>query len=109
MAKTSDALEILRKRYIGDDEALQAALEAERVNARVAREIYDARKDAGLTQAQLAKLVGSTQSVISRLEDANYDGHSVKMLKRIASALGRTLDISMPKSPTKEGDQARSA
>jgi transcriptional regulator with XRE-family HTH domain len=55
--------------------------------------IYDARTAAGLTQAQLAKLIGTDQSVISRLEDADYDGHSMSMLRRIATALGKKLEI----------------
>jgi predicted transcriptional regulator len=57
------------------------------VNAQVSMIIYDVREQAGLTQRQLADLVGTTQSVIARLEDADYDGHSLSMLARIASAL----------------------
>jgi hypothetical protein len=34
-------------------------------------------------------------SVIARLEDADYDGHSLSMLARIASALGQKLEIKM--------------
>ena len=45
------------------------------------------RKKAGLSQRQLAELVGTTASVICLLEDADYQGHSLSMLRRIASAL----------------------
>ena len=38
--------------------------------------VREIREDAGLTQAELAKKVGTTQSVIARLEDAEYSGHS---------------------------------
>ncbi|MFM5979750.1 MAG: helix-turn-helix transcriptional regulator, partial [Sphaerospermopsis kisseleviana] len=55
--------------------------------------IYDARKQAGLTQKQLADLVGTTQSVIARLEDADYEGHSLSMLARIAAALNQKVEI----------------
>ena len=58
--------------------------------------IYDARHKAGLTQKQLAELVGTKQQVIARLEDADYEGHSLSMLQRIAAALGRRLEVSMP-------------
>jgi DNA-binding XRE family transcriptional regulator len=51
------------------------------------------RTKAGLTQAQLAKLVGTTASVICRLGDADYEGHSVAMLRRIAAALNRRVEI----------------
>jgi transcriptional regulator with XRE-family HTH domain len=47
---------------------------------------------AGLTQAQLAKVVGTTASAIWRLEDADYEGHSIAMLRRIAEALNRRVE-----------------
>ena len=62
-------------------------------NADVARSIYALRAEAGLTQKELADLVGTTASVICRLEDARYEGHSVAMLRRVASALNRGLEI----------------
>src|SRR5207253_2429530 len=70
-----------------------AALEEARANAEVAREIFALRRKAGLTQRQLATLVGTTSSVISRLEDADYEGHSMAMLRRIAAALNKRVQI----------------
>ena len=93
--KTSNAAKILRDRYVKDDPQRKASVEAERVNAQVARMIYDLRGDAGLTQKELAELVGTTQSVISRLEDADYEGHSLSMLHRIAEALQQKLSVTM--------------
>jgi len=93
--KKKSAYEFLVERYVGDDPERLADLEQERLNAEVAREVYDARKRAGLSQKQLAERVGTTQSVISRLEDADYGGHSVKMLSRIARALGQRLKIAI--------------
>ena len=90
--KTSDAYEILERRAEGDPE-LQRMMAIAYVNAEVAQLVYDARVAHKLTQAQLAKLVGTTQSVIARLEDADYDGHSLKMLSRIAEALGQTIEV----------------
>jgi predicted transcriptional regulator len=46
-----------------------------------------------LTQTELARLVGTTQSVIARLEDADYQGHSLSMLSRVARALNKRVDI----------------
>lgn len=88
----SDALEIL-DRMIGDDPELRALIEEERVNADVAMEIYQLRTSRGLTQNELADRVGITQSVIARLEDADYEGHSLRMLRRIAEALGARLSV----------------
>ncbi len=59
----------------------------------MARKIYQIRSQAGLSQRQLAELVGTTASVISRLEDADYEGHSLPMLRRIAAALDRRVEI----------------
>jgi len=93
--KTSDAVQILRNRYVKDDLERKASVEAERVNAQVARMIYDLRNEAGLTQKELAELVETTQSVISRLEDADYEGHSLSMLNRIAEALKQKMTVVM--------------
>ena len=63
------------------------------INAEVAQLIYEARTQAGLTQKQLADLLGTKQPVIARLEDADYEGHSLSMLQKIASALNKQVKI----------------
>ena len=93
--KTAKAYDILHRRYIGEDAERRVSLDVERVNAEVARTIYELRKKAGLTQKELAQMVGTTQSVISRLEDADYEGHSLSMLHRVAMALNRRLSVQM--------------
>lgn len=80
-------------RIRGDDPKLRHAVATAELHLIVAEEIYAARTAAGLSQAQLAKLVGTTQSAIARLEDADYGGHSLTMLERIAAALGRRVEI----------------
>ena len=94
MARTSDTLKILEKMNQGDSE-LQEMIREASLNAEVAQLIYDARTQAGLTQKQLADLVGTKQSVIARLEDADYEGHSLSMLQRIAGALNRRVAIQL--------------
>ena len=86
MKTTSDAVQIMHA-MIGDDPEMQAMIEEEREKRRVARLIYEARTAAGLTQAELAARVGTRQSAIARLEDADYEGHTLTMLERIAQAL----------------------
>jgi transcriptional regulator with XRE-family HTH domain len=81
---TTDAVEILHRRYY---------LERARADDHVARKIAALRTEAGLSQRQLAKLIGTTASVICRLEDADYEGHSLAMLNRIATALNRRVEI----------------
>ncbi len=61
--------------------------------------IREMREAAGFTQAELAAKVGSTQSVIARLEDAEYTGQSLQMLERIATACGVALRLHAEKKP----------
>jgi len=90
--KSTDAIKIIDK-MIGRDATLRRMVDRALLNARVAQMIYDARTAAGLTQKQLARLVGTQQSSIARLEDADYVGHSLSMLERIATALNHRLDL----------------
>jgi ribosome-binding protein aMBF1 (putative translation factor) len=90
---TTDAVEILDRRYFAGKSDMMTLLEEERANAQVAKKIYDLRIAAGLSQRQLAKLIGTTASVICRLEDSDYEGHSLAMLKRIAAALDKRVEI----------------
>jgi len=90
--RTSDALEMM-DRLTGDSPEMADLLEQERANLDIARKIYELRSKAKLSQAALAKKVGTTQSVISRLEDADYEGHSLALLRRIASALAKRVEI----------------
>ena len=89
---TTDALEML-KHMTGDDTRMQTLVEEEREKLRVARMIYDARTAAGLIQAELAARVGTRQSAISRLEDADYEGDTLTMLARVAHALDRRVEV----------------
>jgi ribosome-binding protein aMBF1 (putative translation factor) len=90
--KTKDATEIL-DRLTGDDSELREMIAQERLNSQVARLIYEARTSGGLTQKQLADLIGTQQSTVARLEDADYEEHSLSMLRRIAEALNQRLEV----------------
>lgn len=92
---TTNAVEILRRRYVGEEPERRASMEEERLHARVARQIYELRVEAGLTQSELAEKVGTTQSATSRLESADYEGHSLSMLGRIADALNARLNVAL--------------
>ena len=90
---TTDAIAVIHRRYYEGKPARLVALERARLNDDVARKITALRTEAALSQRQLAKLVGTTASVICRLEDADYEGHSLKMLHRIAAALNQRVEI----------------
>ena len=90
--KKANAVDILRRRHFATKEA-KAELEEARAGADIARRIYQLRTEAGLTQGELAKLVGTSRPVISRLENDDYEGHSLSMLRRIADALDKRVEI----------------
>jgi DNA-binding XRE family transcriptional regulator len=90
--RTSNALALMDE-LAGNSQEMAKLIEQERSNLDMARKIYEIRTKAKLSQAELARKVGTTQSVISRLEDADYDGHSLDMLRRIASALEKRVEI----------------
>ncbi len=89
----SNALQYAYDRYVGEDSERIESFEDEVLNARIASQIYDLRTKAELSQRQLAERVGTTASVICRLEDADYDGHSLSMLRRIAEAMDKKIEI----------------
>ena len=90
--RTNDALALMDK-LTGDSPEMADLIEQERANLDIARKIYELRTKANFSQAELARKVGTTQSVISRLEDADYEGHSLAILRRIAAALEKRVEI----------------
>jgi transcriptional regulator with XRE-family HTH domain len=56
--------------------------------------MVEARHDAGLTQQEVAERMGTTQSVVARLENAHHMP-SLELVTRYATALGRRLDIQL--------------
>lgn len=103
MAKNSNALKIIDK-MTGTDPELEIMVAEASINALVAQLIYEARTSSSLTQKQLAELVGTKQPVIARLEDADYEGHSLSMLQKIAHALNRRVVIDL--TPMEEQQSA---
>jgi len=53
----------------------------------VAMQIAALRKQAGLSQKDLARILKTSQQQVSRLESPCYEGHSLSMLRRVADAL----------------------
>lgn len=57
-------------------------------------QIISARKEQNMTQAELAKRVGTQKSNISRLESGNYNP-SLDFLVKVAESLGKTLSVQL--------------
>ena len=91
---TSDAVEILYKRLIEGRPEMETLLAEAETEMDIAEQIHRLRTGAGLTQRELAEKVGTTGSAICRLESADYGGHSLSMLRRIAAALDQRVKVS---------------
>ena len=102
---TRDGVEILRRRFQAGDPQRALNVETAQLNFDVAQALYDLRTEAGLTQQQLAERVGTSHSNISRLEDADYEWHSMAMLRRVAQALGKRIVIGFVPLGAQEGEE----
>jgi transcriptional regulator with XRE-family HTH domain len=70
----------------------------------VALQIAALRTRAGFSQKELARLLGTSQQQVSRLESPSYEGHSLSMLRRVADALhSRVRIVFEPKERTQRG------
>jgi transcriptional regulator with XRE-family HTH domain len=75
----------------------------------VAFQIAALRNEAGMSQAELAKEVRTTQQQISRLESPSYEGHSLSMLRRVAEVLGAKVYVQIQRSePSRKAAVAES-
>jgi ribosome-binding protein aMBF1 (putative translation factor) len=102
----SDKHEQIVERRARKSPAYRKAFEPTLQQIDLALLVREMREDAGFTQTELAKKVGTTQSVIARLEDAEYAGHSLTMLERIAAACGVGLRLRATKKPNFEREVA---
>lgn len=91
--ESADAVEIAKRRLGLDTPEAETELARIREEMEVAQQVYELRTHAGLSQRELARRIGTTASVISRLENADYDGHSLSMLRRIAAAVGYRVEV----------------
>ena len=72
----------------------------------VALHLTELREKAGLSQKELAQRAGTTQQQISRLESPGYEGHSLRMLRRVANALQAEVVVTF-KTMTPQRKRAR--
>ncbi len=65
----------------------------ERQALKLAMQIAELRERKGLSQQELAKLMGTSQQAISRIESGEYEGFTLKTLEKIAEATGMRVKI----------------
>lgn len=93
MKRRKDDLDRYIEKALKEDPTLAEGLEKADQAWDIAFQIHDLRKKAGLTQAQLAKLVGTRQSNIARIESADYIGYTFKTLEKVTKALHARLQV----------------
>ena len=84
------------KKEVLKDPALKAEYDRLQPEFAVIRAIIEARRKKGVTQEEIAKRVGTKQSVISRLESGRANP-SVAFLKKLARSLNTNLEIRFTK------------
>ena len=93
MSKTSVSFETVKNELMQDEE-FRSEYEKLKPRYEIISQIIDARKAHNITQAELAKRVGTQKSNISRLESGNYNP-SLDFLIKVARSLGKELTIRM--------------
>ncbi len=83
------------------DPKFRKGFEEETQRLAIGEQLSRLRQEAGLTQAQVAKRIGTTASAISRYENAEYDRYELRTLQKIVHACGGRLDITMEPSPNR--------
>lgn len=97
MARTVPFRRTLTEELRDPEFAREYAAELQRLQ--IAEQIARARQAAGLTQAGLARRMGTSQPAVARLEHGEYGGYTVAILARAAHALGRRLRIELIPAP----------
>ena len=75
------------------DPEFKAHYQEEKQALKLAMKIAELREKKGLSQQQLAKLMGTSQQAISRIESGEYEGFTLKTLEKIAEATGMRVKI----------------
>lgn len=93
MSKAGVSYEELKAEMLKDEE-FKAEYEKLKPRYEAIEQIIRARKEQNITQAELAKKVGTQKSNISRLESGNYNP-SLDFLIKVAESLGKSLSVQL--------------
>ena len=108
----TDAVTLIHRRFVEGKPELETYLVEELERILIGNQIYDLRTKAKMTQAVLAKKVGAKAADIDRLENADYEGHSLPMLRKIAAVFETRIElhfvpIAKEKNKTKQRPNSR--
>lgn len=93
MKKIKDDLSKTLEKILKEDPSFQEKLDKAEQAWDIAFQLHDLREKMGLTQTELAKLVGTKQSNIARIESADYTGYTLRTLEKVTRALKARLEI----------------
>lgn len=91
MSRAGSSFEQVSEELVNDEE-FRVEYEKLRPRYEAVKQIIAARKEQNITQAELAKRVGTQKSNISRFESGNYNP-SLDFLSKVAESLGKNLRI----------------
>jgi ribosome-binding protein aMBF1 (putative translation factor) len=97
MKRTTNALEILDN-LIGRDSKIRQLVTESYLNAEVGQLIYETRTKAGLTPKQLADLIDIEESILTDLEEGDYEGNALVILQKVATVFDKKLKIDLVSS-----------
>ena len=86
------------------DKKFKKGFMAEYVKVSIGEQLAALRQSANMTQAAVAKKVGTTASAISRYENSEYDRYELQTLRKIVEACGGRIHIIV--APAKDDDAA---
>lgn len=94
-----------RDNFLADPKR-RALYEEEAAKSELWLQLVVARRQAGLTQKQMAERIGVTQSQVARIEKAGYDSYTLNTLRRYVAALGEgyTLEVKIGTPEKQEED-----
>lgn len=93
MRRPKDDLDRTTEELLKQDPSFQEELDKADRAWDIAFQIRELREKAYLTQKQLAEMVGTKQSNIARIEDADYTRYTLTTLEKVTKALKAKLEI----------------
>lgn len=91
--RKKDDLDRLTEKLLEKDPSLKEEFKKTDLALDIAGQVHDLRKRAGLTQEELANLMGTSQPHVARIESADYKSYSRKTLEKVAKALKARLEV----------------
>ena len=87
-----------RKQVLASPE-VQAVYPEEVANKELWLQLVEARRQAKLTQAEMARRIGISQAQVARIEKSGYDSYTLSTLRRYVAALGGQFELEVRVNP----------